>query len=73
MRVVVEVVVSRHMAAGGEGPASSPPIDKKTAVGLSIMRHKGRVSTRSISDIIFVSFEIIFGEVRNPGKPHGEV
>ena len=30
---------------------------------LSIMRHKGRVGTRSILDIIFVIFVIIFGEL----------
>ena len=38
------------------------------------MRHKGQVSTRSTSDIIFVIFlEIVFVELRDPGNPHGEV
>ena len=32
-------------------------------MGLSNMRHKGQVSTRSISGIIFVIFVIIFGEL----------
>ena len=32
-------------------------------MGLSNMRHKERVGTRSISDIIFVIFVIIFGEL----------
>ena len=45
------------------GSTSSPLIIEKIMMGLSNMRHKGRVRTRFISDIVFVFFVIIFGEL----------
>ena len=63
--VVVVVVVVGGGGGGGEGGrgASSPLITEKVTMGLSNMRHKGRVRTQSISDIMFVIFVIIFGEL----------
>ena len=42
-------------------------------MGLRIMRHKGRVGTRSILDIIFVIFGECFRGVKYNGKFHLEV
>ena len=37
------------------------------------MCHKGRSGTQSISDGILVIFRLVFGNIRDPGKPHGVV
>ena len=46
------------------GYTSSPLIIKKITMGLRLMHHEGRVRTRSISDMVFVIFVNIFGEVK---------